>query len=111
MIRIHADDELLDIPTESFSVAQRMARAVRPRALVLSDTRSGRYELYDYADTDLYTRDTVAHWTHPGETGRIIETEVPRSQPRFHWVEWPGGFEPVAYFAHCLIRVTKTGGA
>lgn len=112
MMRVRVDDELLDIPTDFTFTAMSMARAVRPGAVVVSDTRGGPHELADDADTALYTGDKVAHWTHPGLTGEITETEVPRYGPRFHWVEWPSQNEPgitldpVAYFADSLIRVT-----
>jgi hypothetical protein len=107
MIRIKADGELLDIPTDFTFTAMNMARAVRPSTVVVSDTRAGRYELADDADATLYTGDKVAHWSQPGLTGEIVETEVPRSGPRHHWVEWPSGRDSVAYFPHSLIRVTR----
>lgn len=107
MIRIQADDELLDIKSHSFFTAARMARGVRPSAVVISDTTAGPHELTDDADTTLYTGDRVAHWGRPGETGEIVETTVPRSGPRAHWVTWDDGFEPVGYLVHSLIRVTK----
>lgn len=108
MIRVKADGELLDIPTDSTFTAFKMAEAIRPRAVVVSDTRAGRHELPDDADTTLYTGDKVAHWTHPGETGEIVETEYTSpAQPPAHWVEWSSGLEPTAYFPHSLIRVTR----
>lgn len=108
MIRVKADDELLDIPTDSIFTAFKMAGAVRPRAVVVSDTRAGRHELPEDADTSLNIGDLVAHWARPGQTGEIIETEYasPR-QPPAHWVEWPGGPEPTAYLPDSLIRVTR----
>lgn len=105
-MRVRVDDELLDIRTDFTFTAFRMARLVRPRAIVVCDTRCSRHELADDADTDLYTGDLVAHWSQPGLTGEIVETEVPRRGPRCHWVEWPSG-DTDAYFPDSLIRVTK----
>ena len=107
MIRMKADDELLDIPTHDLATAIRMARDVRPSAVVVSDTEGGKHQLPAAADTDLYTGDKVAHWTHPGETGEIVETHIPRTGDRLHWVQWPGKDNPVGQFAAVLIRVTK----
>lgn len=107
MIRLEVDGELLDVPTDFFHTAVNMTRMVRPRAVVVCGTLGGRHELADDADHALYTGDTVAHWTQPGLTGEIVETEVPRIGPRFHWVAWPSGRDSVAYFPHSLIRVTK----
>lgn len=107
MIRVRADDELLDIPTGSVFTAFNMAHALRPGAVVVSDTRGGRYELADDADTALHTGDKVAHWTQPGLTGEIVETEKPGRGPAYHWVEWPHGRDPVAYFPDSLIKITK----
>lgn len=107
MIRIKADDELLDIDIHSGSRALALAAYVRPGARLVLEVIGGPHELTDDADTTLYTGDKVAHWAHPGETGEIVETEVPRSGPRAHWVTWDDGFEPVGYPAHSLIRVTK----
>lgn len=106
MIRIKADNELLDIETHDVFTAFRMARIVRPSAVAVSDTTGGPHALAD-ADPAFYTGDLVAHWGRPGETGEIVETIVPRSGPRAHWVSWDDGFEPVAYLPASLIRVTK----
>lgn len=106
MIRVRIADELLDIRTDFTFTALKMARMVRPQAIVVSDTRGGPHELADDADTDLYTGDHVAHWAHPGLTGEIVETEVPRRGPRCHWVAWPSG-DTTPYFPDSLIRVTN----
>lgn len=110
MIRVKADDELLDIPTDNVFTAFKMAGILRPAAIVVSDTTGGRHELTDDVDPLLYTGDRVAHWGHPGETGEIVETETPLRQPRFHWVQWADGFDPVAYLANSLTRVTDLKG-
>lgn len=105
-MRVQVDDELLDIRTDFSFTAFTMARLVRPQAIVVSDTRGGRHELADDADNDLHTGDHVAHWSQPGLTGKIVETEVPRRGPRCHWVEWPSGDTQVC-LPDSLIRVTK----
>lgn len=107
MIRVRADDELLDIRTAFVFEAFKIARLVRPRAVVVADTWGGPHELAEGADLDLYTGDTVAHWTQPGLTGEIVETHVPRRGPRLHWIEWHPGADPTPQFADVLIRVTK----
>lgn len=107
MIRLHVDDELLDIPTHDLTAAIRMARALRPSAVVVSDTEGGPHQIPAAADTDLYTGDHVAHWTYPGETGEIVETEIPRTG-RVHYVRWPDGITvPYLGIGGTLIRVTK----
>lgn len=106
MIRVHVDDELLDMETYSIFTALKMARIVRPYATVVSDTTDGPHALPRDADTDLYTGDHVAHWTHPHETGEIVETEVPRTGRVYH-VQWPNGLVVPYLHTTPLIRVTK----
>lgn len=108
MIRIQADDELLDVPADGMIDAFRMARGVRPSASVMSDTIGSHYDLDTTADTALYTGDRVAHWGRPGETGEIVETfKTSPVEPFHYYVQWPSGPDPVDYPAHSLIRVTK----
>jgi hypothetical protein len=106
MIRIQADGELFDVNAAEFFAAAKMVRVIRPNAVVISDTTGGRHELRDDADTNLYTGDKVAHWSHPGETGEVVDTEIPRLTGRVSHVEWPGGGDVTSYMAADLIRVT-----
>lgn len=102
MFRITTDTEYLDVPASTAASAWHMVRGVRPAAGLPRSVDV----LPDDMDSALYTEDRVAHWTHPGETGEIVETEAPRNGPRFHWVQWPSGRDSVAFYPSALIRVT-----
>lgn len=101
MFRFTTPTEHLDIDTYSAGAAWHMARAVRPHALIPDVDKA-----ILLPREDLYTEDMVAHWSHPHETGEIVEIEVPRMGRVYH-VQWPNGLVVPYLHTTSLIRVTK----